>query len=210
MPVTRGVVFDCDGVLFESRAANLAYYNTVLEYFGVAPVRADEEDRQRAYLCHTAASPVVFAELLGQERVAAALDFAVTLGFRQFMPFMQLEPGIEGALTTLTKRFRLAVATNRGASMHEILEHFALRHYFSAVVTSRDVARPKPCPDMLQLVSRQLEIDPDELVFIGDSHLDQLAAQRAKIRFVGYQTSFPGECCVTHHKELESLIGCWL
>ena len=69
-----GIVFDCDGVLFESRAANLAYYNTILEAFGAPPV--DPGDGKRAHLCHTAASPEVFRVLLGDARVDAALEAA--------------------------------------------------------------------------------------------------------------------------------------
>ena len=34
----NGIIFDCDGVLFESRKANLAYYNAVLSQFGEPPV----------------------------------------------------------------------------------------------------------------------------------------------------------------------------
>ena len=29
----EALIFDCDGVLFESREANLAYYNRILEKF---------------------------------------------------------------------------------------------------------------------------------------------------------------------------------
>ena len=70
-----GVIFDCDGVLFESHQANLAYYNAVLEKLGEPPVLA--EQRERAHLCHTAASPVVFDGLLGRERVDALSDLCL-------------------------------------------------------------------------------------------------------------------------------------
>ena len=107
-----GIIFDCDGVLFESRQANLAYYNDVLAYFGESPVAADDEPR--AHLCHTAASPEVFAALLGPARVARALDYAASLGYRQYIPLMLPEPGVTEALQTLSERMPLAVATNRG------------------------------------------------------------------------------------------------
>ncbi len=51
--------FDCDGVLFESRRANLAYYNAILTHFDEPHV--EESDQARAHLCHTAASPHVFS-----------------------------------------------------------------------------------------------------------------------------------------------------
>src|SRR5512139_1127172 len=100
-----GIVFDCDGVLFESRAANLAYYNTILEAFGEAPV--DPDDSPRAHLCHTAASPEVFRVLLGPERTAAALDAAQLLDYHRFIPEMQPEPELTVMLAGLSGSFPL-------------------------------------------------------------------------------------------------------
>jgi HAD superfamily hydrolase (TIGR01509 family) len=201
-----GIVFDCDGVLFESRAANLAYYNTVLAQFGEPPVTVDQP--QRAHLCHTAASPEVFRVLLGEERLAAALAAAGELDFRRFIPEMTPEPGLTETLSQLAARFPLAVATNRGGSMREILTHFALANYFRAVVTSRDVARPKPYPDMLIEAARQLAMDPANLLFVGDSELDQAAAAAAGIRFVAYRRDLPAEVQVDSHQQLLAWVGC--
>jgi len=199
-----GIVFDCDGVLFESRAANLAYYNTILAAFGEPPVAAD--DTERARLCHTAASPEVFRVLLGVERAGSALEAARQLDYRHFIPAMQPEPGMAGALAALSRRYPLAVATNRGSSMHEILEHFDLTGYFRAVVTSRDVSRPKPYPDMLFEAARQLALDPGRLLFVGDSELDQAAAAAAGIRFASYRNQLRADLHLASHRELQDLL----
>lgn len=196
-----GIVFDCDGVLFESRAANLAYYNRVLEHFGVESVTV--EDRERAHLCHTAASPQVFATLLGAERAQLALSMAAKLDYRDFIPRMTPEPGLIEALHLLSARYPLAIATNRGASMHEILCHFGMERYFSAVVTSRDVPRPKPYPDMLLLAASRLGKAPDELLFVGDSELDAQAAGAAGMPFMAYGTRELGaKAQVNSHAQL--------
>lgn len=201
----RGIIYDCDGVLFESRQANLAYYNAVQRHFGEPPVEA--HDHERAHLCHTAASPEVFSVLLGPGRVEEALRFAATLGYRQFIPFMTPEPGMVEALATLSAMLPLAVATNRGTSMPEILCHFGLSRYFRTVVTSRDVARPKPYPDMLELAARRLGLQESELLFVGDSELDCTAARRAGVRFVAYGRSMQGEMSIGGHGELVEVFG---
>jgi len=198
-----GIVFDCDGVLFESRAANLAYYNTILATFGESPV--DPADAKRAQLCHTAASPDVFRVLLGEERMPAALEAAGRLDYRQFIPAMQPEPGMSATLAGLSRHFPLAVATNRGSSMHEILAHFGLSGYFRAVVTSRDVPRPKPYPDMLLEAGRQLALDPAQLLFVGDSLLDCAAAQAAGTRFAAYRNDLQADLRVDSHDQLLTL-----
>ena len=125
----RGIVFDCDGVLFESRKANLAYYNTVLSHFDEPPVT--ESDHANAHLCHTAASTHVLIQLLGEKRAPKALSLAAQLDYRQFIPYMMPEPGMREAIAQLAGAYPLAVATNRGHSMVAILEHFELNSFFS-------------------------------------------------------------------------------
>ena len=203
MSAVKGLIYDCDGVLFESRAANLAYYNAVLEVMGEASLAA--EDDELADICHTAASPVVFRVLLGEERVATAMEIAGGLDYRRFIPKMTPEPNLVETLAALSQHLPLAVATNRGNSMTEILQQFSLAGYFRAVVTSRDVPRPKPAPDMLLLAAERLQLEPQELLFVGDSTLDRQASGAAGIRFIGYKMSGEGEW-VDGHPALVDLL----
>lgn len=201
----RGIIFDCDGVLFESRSANLAYYNQVLMQLGEAPVMAS--DRARAHLCHTAASPQVFAQLLGAERAPAALALAAELDYRQFIPYMEPEPGLREVLTRLAVTYPLAIATNRGNSMPSILEHFGLNGFFQAVVTSRDVVKPKPAPDMLHEVAKRLQLAPRQLLFVGDSELDQAAARAAGMPFAVYGEGLEADLRLAQHADLLALFA---
>jgi HAD superfamily hydrolase (TIGR01509 family) len=199
----RGIVFDCDGVLFESRKANLAFYNTVLTHFDEPLVK--ESDHANAHLCHTAASTQVLQHLLGEKRAPQALSIAAQLDYRQFIPYMEPEPGMREALATLTGFYPLAVATNRGQSMPGILDHFGLDSYFSTVVTSRDVNHPKPAPDMLYEAAKRLRLAPHELLFVGDSELDQAAANAAGMPFAAYRGNLQADLRLEHHEELVSL-----
>lgn len=199
----RGIVFDCDGVLFESRKANLAYYNAVLTQLGESPV--EESDKEKSHLCHTAASTHVFRFLLGEERIGEALAIAEKLDYRQFIPFMEPEPGMREALVRLSANFPLAVATNRGYSMPNILQHFELNQFFKTVVTSKDVPQPKPAPDMLHEAARRLNCDEAELLFVGDSELDQAAARAAGVSFAVYRGELDADLTLQHHDELVDL-----
>lgn len=199
-----GIIYDCDGVLFESRRANLAYYNRIQAYFGEPPVLPEETER--AHLCHTAASPGVFEVLLGKDRVEAALSYAASVDYRQFIPYMDPEPGMAAALAALSCHLPLAVATNRGFSMLEILEHFHLTGYFRAVVTSRDVPRPKPHPDMLFLAAERLGCSLDSLLFVGDSELDRAAATGAGICFASYKRDLGADIELREHGELVAMV----
>jgi HAD superfamily hydrolase (TIGR01509 family) len=202
--MVKGVIFDCDGVMFESRRANLAYYNDILAFFGEEPVT--EDDRERANLCHTAASPEVLSTLLGDERLDQALEFAAAIDYRKFIPYMTPEPGLYDVLDSLSARVPLAVATNRGYSMPEILEHFALSRFFTVVVTSRDVERPKPHPDMLLLAREKLGLAAENLLFVGDSIYDRAAAESAGIPFAAYKPTFAADSPVESHHHLMEFV----
>jgi len=204
MSVFRGIIFDCDGVLFSSHEANLAYYNRVLEQMGERPVWAADEER--AHLCHTAASPEVFRQLLGEDRMSEALALAAEVDYRQFLHHMHPEPEMVETLHQLSARMPLAVATNRGTSMPGILRHFDLASYFTEVVTSRDVPRPKPAPDMLQLAAKRLGLAVDSLLFVGDSDLDRQAAAAAGVAFVAYRNPAGGDWSIERHSELLEIV----
>lgn len=201
----KAVIFDCDGVLFSSHQANLAYYNQVFEQFARAPVTDPESPEAR--ICHTAASPMVFAELLAGEDQQVVLAYAATIDYRQFLPKMVPEPGVVESLQRLSGQLPLAVATNRGSSMQEVLAHFNLTDYFSVVVTSRDVQRPKPYPDMLHRAVALLAMEEHEVLFVGDSELDQMAADRAGVHFIAYKSDLPGSRRIDHHRQLDELLA---
>ena len=195
----EAVIFDCDGVMFESHQANLAYYNRILGEFSYPLVVP--EQKELACLCHTASSPDVLAGLLREEDLSPALSFAATLDYVEFIPQMKPELNLTELLDYLRGQYSLAIATNRGKSILPILDHFNLCDYFTAVVTSHDVERPKPAPDMLFLAAEKLNIEPEKCLFIGDSELDKLAAAGANVQFVGYG-GVSGMISVLNHSEL--------
>jgi len=205
MSRTKGIIFDCDGVLFESLQANLAYYNTVFERCGFPLVREDQPDK--VHVCHTASTPQVFSSLLSPEQAQQALAVARELDYRQFIPLMVPEPDLQEVLQHLQEKHSLAVATNRGRGVKELLLHFDLDNFFTTVVSSADVARPKPHPDMLLLAAERLGLETCELLFVGDSELDCQAAEKADIPFVSYKNNFSGQPAIEGHRDLLPLLG---
>lgn len=199
----KAVVFDCDGVMFDSQQANLAFYNQIFRYFGVPDVTPDQHDRVN--VCHTASSPQVFEVLLGPERVDEATSYASSVDYSQFIPQLQAEPGLLVVLERLALCYPLAIATNRGSSMVKILEYFNLSHYFTHVVTHLDVKRPKPNPDILFEAAKRLEHSPDDLLFVGDSEFDKQAAKGSGCQFVSYK--WDGGVRIDHHTDLLKLLN---
>ena len=44
MKKISAVIFDCDGVMFESRQANINFYNHILDHFGQPPMSPEDLD----------------------------------------------------------------------------------------------------------------------------------------------------------------------
>lgn len=181
----RLVVFDCDGVLFDSEPANLGFYREVLRASGAPPVPESDE---AAY--HSLASAQLFERLFGHDpdllarvqRVARETDYA------PFFPLMQPKPLLHETLATLKSRYRLAMATNRGQTTRGVVDFFGLGRWFDLAVGVLDVERPKPAPDMLLLCLERLGVGPAEALYVGDQPGDLEAATAAGLRFLGMGT----------------------
>jgi len=100
------VIFDADGVLFDSVESNTAYYNAIFAAIGEPPLSPDEE---RA--CIFLAAMTVFelraredaAKLARMREVARTIDFAPF--FKLLRPPLELRP----FLLELKRRYRVAL-----------------------------------------------------------------------------------------------------
>ena len=174
-------MFDCDGVLFDSWRANVAFYGAVLEAAGLPPL--DEEWERRA---HVMASSQLFGELFGHDEALLARVHEVSRS-TDYGPFYQLmEPaeGLHEVLATLRATHRLAMASNRGRTVREVARRFGLDRWLECVVGARDVERPKPHPDMLLACAERLRVAPGRTLYVGDARSDLEAATAAGMHFV--------------------------
>jgi phosphoglycolate phosphatase len=182
-PRIKAVIFDCDGVMFDTTGANSAYYNRILNHLG----RPELTPEQFAYChMHTVGNALKFLfEDTGQ--LEAAHAFKREMGYRDFIPMMEIEPHLKPLLRELRPGIKTAVGTNRSDTMDEVLEVHGLNDDFDLVVTSRDVPAPKPAPDILNRVLDHFRIAAEDAIYIGDSSLDEQAAQAAGIPLVAYR-----------------------
>jgi phosphoglycolate phosphatase len=180
--VVKAVVFDCDGVMFDTVAANTAYYDHILSHFG----KPDMTPEQFAYThMHTVDQALAYL-FDDAAQLAEARDFRKQMSYLPFLQFMEIEPGLKPLLRRLKSRYHTAVATNRTDTMNRVLRSHGLENTFDLVVTALDVANPKPHPDQLNKILDHFALTPDQAVFIGDSELDAAAARAAGVTFVAY------------------------
>jgi len=186
----RAVVFDCDGVLFDSWHANVAYYDAIRARLGLTPM--DETWHERA---HFLAGSQVVDEMFGHDPavLAEARRIASTLDYAPFYELMRPMPDLFDVLTALRPTWRLGMATNRGSTVTGVVRRFGLDAWLDAAVGVLDVERPKPHPDVIQECLVRLGIPPAAAVYVGDAESDLAAARAAGVEFVavGHRTRSP-------------------
>lgn len=199
----RLVIFDCDGVLFDSWKANVAFYDAVLAAIGLPPL--DDENRR---LCHTLSSPQLYARLFPgdepmQKRIAAA---ARVTDYGPFYALMEPAEALEATLRRLAEHCPLALATNRGVTVSGVVERFGLAPFFPIRFGILDVARPKPAPDLLLACLARAHVDAAHAVYVGDTELDRDAAAGAGVSYVGVGTASGAAVRISGIRELPALL----
>jgi len=91
--------------------------------------------------------------------------------------------GIQGLLDRLKRMgFLLALATiDERKDTEVILSHLGMDRFFDVILCGGEVNQPKPHPETIFSICRQLGIDPKETVMVGDSVADMMAGKRAGV-----------------------------
>lgn len=196
----RVVIFDCDGVMFDSKHANQAYYNHILSHFGKA-----EMNMQQCEFVHTHTASQSVAHLFKDDpRTKAAEVYRQQLSYFPFISKMHREPYLKRLLAYLRPFYKTAIATNRSDTMRQVLEEHGLKADFDLVVSSLDVEHPKPAPDALFKILAHFDTAAQEAVYIGDSHVDEKAARAARVPFIAYKNrKLSADCHIEHFNEME-------
>jgi len=178
------VIFDCDGVMFDSREANRAYYNHLRARFGLPPM--DEEEVEYVHIHHVMDS-VDFIFRNHPELLPAAHEYRKSVDYAAFLPYMRMEPDLKEFLSFLRPKRKTAISTNRTTTMAGVLATFGLADLFDKVVTALDVANPKPHPEAIQRILEHFDMAPAQAVYIGDSVVDEAHAKAAGVRLIAFR-----------------------
>ncbi|GFO64209.1 HAD family hydrolase [Geomonas paludis] len=201
----KAVIYDCDGVLFDSFEANYAFYHLILERFGKPAIDRGDHDTMR--ILHTYCNKDVLEYLFaGDDRMDEVRAFSASIDYRKLFPLMVMEQGLRETLDALKGRVELAICTNRASSMDMLLADFGLDGYFSCVMTAGRVKNPKPHPEPLFKVLEHYGLAPEEALFVGDSDVDRRAAQGAGVPFVAYRGELGCATRIDRHQDLLLLL----
>lgn len=186
----HAVIFDLDGTLLNTLGDLRAATNHALEVRGLPP-HSMEEIRQfigngiRLLICRAMPEGTPEAE------IDAALDdfkayYAAHIHDRT-VPY----DGIPQLLTALRKRgVKVAVLSNKiDSASQQLIEYFFPGK--TDVVFGEHVGVPrKPDPTSCRMVMQQLGVQPEQVLYVGDSGTDMQTAKNAGLYAVGVTWGF--------------------
>ncbi len=183
--VFEGVIYDCDGVLFDSYDSNRNLYNDIC--LQVRGIPLTEEELKFVH-SHTVFDSLHFLFRGNLDQEKKALEVWRNTDISKYIDALKMEPHLIETLEFLKEKgIKRAICTSRSTTMKHIVEKFGLGPYFDMVVTALDVKNPKPHPEAIEKIVTTLRLDKEKTVLVGDSLNDRLAAQAAGIVFVAYK-----------------------
>src|SRR3712207_2063128 len=116
------------------------------------------------------------------EEISAEVVRRLESAYRKDLPLIE---DAEEAVARLAERWPLAVASSSNRPIIDlVLELGGLDRFFEATVSSEEVARGKPSPDVYLEAARRLGADPTKTAAIEDSRNGILSARAAGMRVV--------------------------
>ena len=190
----EAVVFDLDGVLLDSEQV----WDSAREELARERGGRWHENAQRDMMGMSSLEWSRYMhETIGlpepPEEISAEVVRRLAELYREHLPVL---PGAREAVERLAGRWPLGVASSSNRELIDlVLEELAVADLFQATVSSEEVERGKPAPDVYLEAARRLEVDPTRAAAVEDSENGLRAARAAAMRVVAIPNAHfpPGE-----------------
>jgi HAD superfamily hydrolase (TIGR01509 family) len=181
------VIFDMDGVLIDSEERWDAARRAVVMAAGrpypdaaTTAMQGMSAPEWEAYL-HDELGVEQAPDQIGRAVVATMAQ-----GYRDDLPLL---PGATAAVQQLAAAYPLAIASSANRELIELVLALAgLHERFRAYVSSEEVARGKPAPDVYQEAARRLGVDPARCAAVEDSSNGLRSAHAAGMAVIAVPT----------------------
>ncbi len=195
------VIFDCDGVMFDSKNANKHYYNHILAELGYPAMTPEELDYVHI---HNVMRSVRYLLRNHPEDIDKAEKYRADLDYQPYLKYMIMEPDLIEFLEYLEGHgIKAAISTSRTTTMNAILDIFGLRKYFGKVMTTFDVTHPKPHPEALEVILAHYGLTAQEAIYIGDSIVDREHSAGVGMQLIAFKNpELEAEFSVTSFMEI--------
>ncbi|MBN1800111.1 MAG: HAD family hydrolase [Candidatus Lokiarchaeota archaeon] len=202
MSTIKGIIFDLDGVIYDvGPSIRKAVQDGVEKY--KMKVDLDNALQEVAHLLEDVQNYPLPQIILNSYTLLKDASFfkglsyfkkmrIVVFLFNQFNEYRKsakLFEGIDGLLSSLSKKVKLAVLTNNKSTYaEEILDKYNISKYFDVIIGFNDVNENKPSPEGILKILNKWNVKNNNAVFIGDMTSDILAGKAANVKVVSVAT----------------------
>lgn len=186
-----GLIFDCDGTLADTMPLHWRAWQAVTERHGfVFP-------EERFYALGGVPTTEIFERLIA-EQGKQGFDILALAQEKEaaYTPLMVDVRRIDLVVDiALAHHGRVPMAVASGGLKHvivQVLEQLGIRQLFAAVVTSEDVARNKPAPDIFLEAARRIGVAPERCRAYEDTDLGMQAIVAAGMAAVDVRELLKG------------------
>ena len=178
-----GVIFDLDGVLVQTEQVWDEVRRQLVRDRGGCW-------HQRAHLDMMGMSSPEWSRYMHDrlglveppEEISAEVVRRLSSRYAEWLPLM---PGAAHAVERLSARWPLAIASSSNRDLIDlVLRLSGLALFFTVTVSSEEVKRGKPAPDVYLEAARRLGLDPAKAAAVEDSHSGILSAHAAGMRVI--------------------------
>jgi HAD superfamily hydrolase (TIGR01509 family) len=181
--VIEAVIFDLDGVLLDSEQV----WDEAREQLAKERGGRWHENAQRDMMGMSSLEWSRYMhDVIGlpepPEEISREVVERMATLYREHLPVV---PGAREAVDRLAARWPLGLASSSNRELIDLaLELLGVEHLFKATVSSEEVARGKPAPDVYLEAARRLDVEPSHAAAIEDSENGIRAAKAAGMRVI--------------------------
>jgi beta-phosphoglucomutase-like phosphatase (HAD superfamily) len=154
----KGLIFDCDGTLADTMPLHWIAWQTITAKHGL-------HFPEERFYSYGGVPTRDILKLLSEEQGIPIDPLAVSREKEEvYLPLMHRVTPIEVVVQVARENHgRVPMAVASGGMkpiIEQVLNHLGIRHLFDAIVTSEDVVRQKPAPDIFLEAARRIGIEP--------------------------------------------------
>ena len=182
--MARAIIFDFDLTLADSTKGIIECVNFALERLNLP--RADDEQIKRTIGMSLGDT---FLSLTGQTKNQNVSLFISNFVERADQVMVDLTSMFDGVPATTERLIEMdfalgIVSTKFRYRIEEILAREGLSNRFRVIIGGEDVAEHKPHPSALTTAISRMQMNANDVLYVGDSTIDALTAERAKVPFI--------------------------
>lgn len=176
----KGVIFDMDGTLIDTNDLVIdCIKETVNKYMGYIP----EKDSFNEII----GKPLdVQMNFFSEKHADEMMGYYRNIYLERRDEDTKIFPGVKELLEALHEsKIKMAIVSNKGRrGIDHGLEMFDMKDFFELTLSVVDVENKKPHPEAINKVLQIWNMKKEEVLFVGDSHNDILAANNAGVKSV--------------------------